>query len=343
MSANPIESGVGLLNYRSQASRGTIAAAASTAVGTARPRWVGGGLQAHKKLASEEYVDGNRFGSPSTMTDMLDAAAGTLTIQAQPETAGLFFCQILNSDVVTGASDPYTHTIASNVAAAGEWGTWWQESGATVKQREAYYDAKIAKLAWSIGASQNFAHMDMDIMALKLGEIFTTVPTKTEATTDPFIWPEITGSCVIDGLTLTDVEEDLLTIDTGMEAFYGDSHEPAQLIEKKGTIVRSVKTIVTDQTLQEYNKTIYGTTSPTAGTRPVKTVLYAGIQTVLTKSATRTLTINTPNVAIDPADMAVFAQPDGGKVEISFGGNALKNGATAQLTVTALTADATGY
>ena len=338
-----IEAGIGTLNYGKQAAKGTKGVAATTTGSFTRPKWVGGQFAVHKITASEEYVDGQRFGSPSPFTDRVGGAVGSPIVQLQPENAGLFCAQILGSDTVTGAGDPYTHTITS-AGTAGAWGSWWQKVGSSVgPERELYWDSKISKMVIDVGRDQKVMHGTLDIMALVSGEVFTTDAAKTEDTTDPFYWTEVTGAVTFDGTVLTESHGETLEIDTGMEAFYGDDIAPNQLIEKKGTITRTLQAIVTDTTLAKYQKAVYGAAAPVAGTLPVKTVFSAAATTVYTKSATRTLTITTPNIAVRPDDMVVAPAPDGGAQEIAFGGQCLKSGATAALTIVALTAASAGY
>ncbi len=340
--AVPLESGIGVVNFNKQSAKGTMATAASTAVGTNRPRLYESTLKPNKVTGSEEYVDGQRFSSPSQFVDMTGGEVGDVTIQAQAENASLFFAQILGVDVVTGASDPYTHTITS-AGTAGGYGTWWADVGSSVRNREVFWDAKISKLVFEIGQDQKVAHQTMSLMSLKPGEVYTTNPTKTEDASDPFYWTEVTGAAEIDSTVVREVEGETLEIDTGMEVFYGDDREPLQLIEKKGGITRTLKTIVTDDTLAKYKKVLYGTATPTAGDRPSADVAYFPLETVYTKSATRTLSIVTPRVSVKSDDFQIGPQREGGKTEIMFGGECLKDGATPALTIVGLSADATSY
>ena len=135
----------------------------------------------------------------------------------------------------------------------------------------------------------------------------------------------------------------MLEVDTMMTPFYGDSIAPLQLIEGKGMITNSVKSIVTDDTLGKFRKAVYNAAAPTAGTAVNKAVFYAAMTQTYTRSATRTLTVTCPRVAIDPATMNVAPKPEGGEIELTLGGTALKDGATAALTIVALSADATTY
>lgn len=338
-----IESGIGTLNYVKQTAKGTKGAAAGTGVGTNQPKLFDGELSAKKTYGQEEYTDGNRFGSPTIFTDKIGGAVGSPVIQAQPENGGLFYAQVLASDTVTGASDPYTHTVTS-AGTTGAWGTWYEKTGSSVgPNKEVYWDSKIVKLTDECGQEQKTMHFSLDIAAMVAAEVYTTDPAKTQDTSDPFIWTEMTGTMSFDGTVITDVEGEVIEVDTGLEPWWGDGLTPGQLIEKKGIITRSIKSILTDQTLLKYYKALYNTTSPTAGTTPTKDVFYAAIDVLYTRSATRTLQKTTPKVAVKPDDMAIGPQREGGKVPLELGGQCLKSGATPAITVIAKTADATAY
>lgn len=341
--AQVIESGIGTVNYGRQSAKGTKATAATVTVGYNRPKLLSTNLKSAKTLGQEEYVDGNRFASPSMFTDRVAGNVGTVSLQVQPENAGLYAAAILGVDTVTGAADPWTHTITS-AGTSGQYGTWWQKIGSAIgPQRGLYWDAKIAKLTRSAKTDQKIMHYDLDVACLTAAEVFTTDAAKTEDATDPYLWTEVTGAVTFDATINTDINEEILTVDTGIEAWWGDNITPGQLIEKKGAITYSLKTIVTDNTLLKYNKAIYNNTAPTAGTTPVAAVFYAAVSSVYTRSATRTMTTTMPKVAVDPADMMVAPLVEGGPVELTFGGQVLKSGATPALTITVLSGDSTTY
>lgn len=342
--ANTIETGIGSINYGKQSAKGTVATAATTGVGYNRLKHVSGGLKANKSLGKQAFTDGNRFDSSSAWVDKIGGDVGSIVLQAQPENIGLFYAQILGSDTVTGASDPYTHTITvSNSGAA--WGTWWQKLGSAVgPNREVYWDAKIAKLTQTSPRDRNAVNLELEIKCLKAAEVFTTDPAKTEDASDPYLLTEATGGLTFDSTVVQEIEDSIVEIDCGTEVFWGDDDEPLQLIEKRGMITRSIEAIVTNDTLDKYKKALYGTTTPTAGTRPSGSVFAPAIEQVFTRSATRVATITTPKVNIDPESFEPMApQGDGGKMPIKFGGQCVKSGGSAPITVVVLSGDSTAY
>jgi hypothetical protein len=114
MSVNPIESGYGHVWYAKQSALGTIAAPSDA--GTVHLRKVGENvLKAGVTHGSEEWVDGQAFGSPAIFVDKVGGDVGSVTFQGQIETAGLVFAQILAVDTVTGTTPDYTHRSEERV------------------------------------------------------------------------------------------------------------------------------------------------------------------------------------------------------------------------------------
>jgi hypothetical protein len=337
-----IESGQGTLNYGKQPAKGTIAVAATTTAVYSKPKWFDGALGSKDTLGNEEFVDGNRWGSPSEFTDTVLGEVGDLTIQAQPTSGPFFWAQLLGKDTVTGSVDPWTHTITT-AGTSGAYGTWWQKTGAAVGPlREAYFDSKVSKLVQTSSDKQNVMHLALGILALQL-ETYETDPAKTEDTSDPYYFPESEGAVEFDGAVSSDVNEEMIEADTGAKPYWPNSIAPTQIIEGKGTIVRSLKTIVTDVTLKKYLKAVYGSESPAVKSKPTKSVFYAVLKSKYEKSATRRVTFESPRVAIDPKDFVIGAQREGGEIDIAFGGQALKEGATPAMTIVALSGDELSY
>lgn len=338
-----IESGVGTVNYGKQSAKGAIATAATTTVGYDQPKLQSGALKANKQLGSEEYVDGQRFSNAAQYADIVGGEVGTLTIQPQPENIGLYLAQLLGVDTVTGSSDPWTHTITS-AGTSGAWATWWQKVGANVgPNRELYSDSKIAKEVFNASAKQKVSHLAIDIQSLNPAQVYTVDPAKTQATSDPYYWTETSGAITFDGTALGEVNEEVLEIDTGLKPYQANGIAPAMLIEGKGKIISTLSAVVTNETREKYLKALYGEVAPAAGKQPVKAIYYASAETVYEKSATRKFTIKRPRIAIDSKDMMIPPQAEGGEIPIAFGGECLKEGATAALTIVVLSGEEKSY
>ena len=118
---------------------------------------------------------------------------------------------------------------------------------------------------------------------------------------------------------------------------------PAALIDGKGGITRTFRTIVTSETLKQLYQAIYNTQTPTGGTAISNQVIYFDLDTKYVRSASRDWRIWTPKVAVDPADMRVSPLPEGGAIELSFGGACLVSGANPALTMIVRNGDSASY
>lgn len=331
--AEVIEAGVGTLNTVKQTAKGAAPDFTSTTGTADRPRWVDGVLDPAKTLGQTEVIDGQTFGSPTTFTDKVSGDVGNVVIELQPENADIYCAYALASDVVTGAGDPWTHTITSGNGVQPYIGLAQSVGNSIGPKRDSFWDAKVNTFTLDSSEGQQPLTADMGIKALKAGQIMTTAAAKTEQTSDPYLHTETDGQITLDGTLTCEVDQSVVTIDRKQIAYWGNSIEPCQIVDGKGEITASVKSIVTNDTLSLRNKILYNTATPAVDTRPVKDVYYVSITRKYVRSATRSVEIQTPRVACKPEDLKVGAKRDGGMIEITFGGRCQRNGATPAITI----------
>jgi hypothetical protein len=299
-------------------------------------------LRPAKEYGMEEYVDGNSWGSPGMFIDTVGGDVGSLTYQAQIETAGVAFASIVGVDVVTGAPSDYTHTINTSTA-LGNLQTIYQKAGSSVGPwRNAYWDARINKLTWTCGQDQKVAHVMENIFAMKAAAWFTTDPVATDSGTDPFNWNEVTGSIVVNSIALPEVESETFELDRKIEVHRGDSAAPICFVPGKGEITRSMSTLVTDTDIPIIQQILYGTTTMSNGLAVSTTVTEIPMISVYTRTAVRSLSLSTLKVVCDPNDFEIGPRAEGGKVPITFGGRCRAT-AGSITTIIAKTGDAASY
>lgn len=341
MPVNAIEAGVGDIWQVKQAALGTIE---PTATAARHLRKVGdGALSAAKTYGSEEWADGERFGSPSMFVDTIGGEVGTVTAQAQIETAGFMFAQIIGVDTVTGLTPDFTHTISSGTA-NGPYQTIRQKAGVAVGPwRNAFWDAKVNSLAFNCSQDDKVAKIEQGIMALKAATWQTADPAATDSGTDPFDWNEAKGAHTIDAVVLEEIDGETLEINSNLDVHRGDAAAPVAFIPGKGEITTANTAIVTNNTIDRMKTVLYGTTTPANNQEVSTTVNYVAIESTYTRTAVRSLKITRPRVAVNPEDFEVSPRAEGGKIEVTFGGRCLKSGASAAVTVVAKTGDAASY
>jgi hypothetical protein len=338
---NAIESGVGALWKAKQTALGTVEPSAATQTKMVR-KATDDGLKAAKVYGSEEYVDGQSWGSPGMYVDTVGGDVGTVTYQAQIETAGAAFASIIGIDVVTGTGPDYTHTITTSTV-RGLNLTYRQKVGQAVGPwRNSFWDARLNKLTYTCGQGQNVAHIMENVFAMKAASWFTTDPVAVDSGTDPFNWNEVTGSIAVNSITLPEVESETFEFDRKIDVHRGDSAAPICFVDGKGEINRSMSALVTDTDIPIIQQILYGTTTMSDGLAVSNTVVDIPMISVYTRTSVRSLSLSTPKVTCNAADFEIAPRAEGGKIPVTFGGRCRAT-AGSICTVIAKTADATTY
>ena len=337
-----IETGTGGLWIANQTTLGTIAA--TTAASTLRLRKAtDDSLKSNKTHGREPYVDGAAYDSSTPYVDVVAGDVGQFAFQAQIETGAALMARHVGVDTVTGASDPWTHTITTGTTNPVTQTIREKTGQAVGPYRAAWYDAVLNTLTWNCGHDQNVARITANVQALKAAEISsTTDPTATDSGTDPWRWGEANGAVTIGGTAFPEFSGETLSMDRGWTTYQGDNIEPVFFVPGRGAINRTFAGGVTDTLLPQLLLALYGSSTPAVATRPTSQPSTVALKTVYTRSGTRTLTIDTPKVEVRPDDIIIGTQPQGGLRPVAFGGQALAGGSP-MLTVTALTGTSTSY
>jgi hypothetical protein len=337
-----IESGIGNLWFANQTALGSQAATAAVSTRFGR-KATDDTYKGGKTHGREPYVDGAAFDSSTPFVEGVGGDIGKEVIQGQVENAAAVYARQIGVDVVTGAADPWTHTIAAGTAGPVPQ-TIREKTGAVVGPvRLTYWDAILNHTLWNCSQDQNISHLELNALALKAGEISSlTDPVAVDSGTDPFRWGEAAGALTINAVVFSELDGDTLDVDRGWDVHRGDNVEPAYFVPGRGAITRSFSGAVTDTLLPEILLALYGSTTPAPATRPTSAPSTRPLKSVYTRSASRALTLDTPKVEIKPDDITIGAKPQGGLIPITFGGQALASGSAA-LTVTAKTGDSVSY
>lgn len=342
MPVTPIESNVGGYWQAKQAAVGTPTAYNAATV--RRLRLVDGGLKAVKEIGSEPYVDGQVFQDATPYVTRLGGDAGSVSVQAQIETAGFLFAQMIGADVVTGSTPNFTHTISSGNL-QGAYQTIWQQTGQSSPINTRFSDALVSKLTWRVGQDQLVSRITQDIRAIKTATWVANMPTATDAGTDPFIWSEVVGEVKIGvGPTvLAEADGETLEVDRHLDDHLGDNPAPVAFVPSVGEMTRSVSAIISNNTLPEIKQALWNSATPADGTELSSSIRHLSINTKYTRDPNRSIEIQTPKVIVDLGDFDFSPSPDGGKLSVSFGGRCRPSGGSSMLTVIAKTGDTAAY
>jgi hypothetical protein len=337
-----IETGTGGLWCANQAALGTQAATSATSTLRLR-KATDDTLKSNKTHGREPYVDGAAYDSSTPYVETVGGDVGQFVFQAQIETGAAIIARHVGVDTVTGASDPWTHTISTGTTNP-VYQTIREKTGVAVgPYRAVWWDAIHNKLTWNIGQSQMVGHITSAIQCLKAAEIGSvTDPVATDSGTDPWRWGESAGAMTIATVAFPEIDGETIEMDRAWTSHDGDAIEPAFFVPGRGAITRTFSGAVTDTMLPQLLLALYGSSTPSAGTRPVSQPSFLALKSVYTRSATRTLTLDTPKVEVKPDDILIGTRPQGGLIPIAFGGQALAGGSP-MMTITALTGQSTSY
>jgi hypothetical protein len=247
------------LGFAIQATKGTPAASSSE-----RSYLMGGGLQPARAVADIEETSSGRLRNSAFVQSV--AVEGDPQMAVRPNMIGLLLYAAMGAKAVTGASDPYTHTLT--LAATQPYMTIWRSLGAALFER--FTDCKITNLTIEAGAG-GVLTVTAGITGLSPAFQTAAEATATAETTEPFLHTDGKGQFLVETVAIASISRVSLSIGTGSAITYGDSITGDQVAEQMQAI-----TLEVDQTISnfaEWNRFHYGTTTPTNNTPAIPGII----------------------------------------------------------------------
>lgn len=248
-----------------QTAKGTPA---STAV--KRLRKVGGTAGINRDDASQPWSDGNRF---QTAEDYVNTILGNGAPVTQGQAGVLAYLLYLSmgQETVTAVPGPtglYDH-VATPSNAGGFWFTSWSKVGESVgPHRVRYTDCRLSSLRIEASSAQKVVNATPTFLSL-LQDVFITDPVAVEDTDRALLYYEGEGRFTINSAIFRGHSATAFTLDEAATPWYGDSVYPFDVVFGASAInIEGVTLLVDQQGKDYYDETIFGTTSPPAGTRP---------------------------------------------------------------------------
>lgn len=335
-----VESNVYALWCAKQTAKGTPVTAIASGTAGKRVIQVGGDIDTNREDGSENFSDLDRFGDSTDFVNTL-SGGGSPVIEAQSDVvayiAYLFFGSETFAAKVPGTSPP-KFTFEPG-ASAGFWSTWFKRVGLTQIIRHKFNDCRITSLRIEGSTANKVLKITPTIASLDPGEIYSTDPVVELGTQEPFFYTEGEGRFAIGGTVLRGHTQFAIVIDFAESPYYGDSVKPLDVFAGNARVTLEGVTLVLDADgIAQYNKEVYGSASPAAGTKPLTNLPSRGTYVVdlrKTKDANgvaraadaiESLKIEVGEVKWSP-DVAIPPAPDGGLIEIALAGEMRKNAA----------------
>lgn len=334
-----LESNIYGLWWGKQTAKGT-----PLAVPTHRGVMVGGDFSVARDDGSENYSDLGMYGG---RTDWVNSLTGTAepVLQATPEETAHLLYLMRGSEVVTPAAavpgPPAVPAMSKRkytpTSGLGPFSTFYLRVGSTQVRRHQFNDSIITRIAIEASTANKAARVTPRILSLDPAQTFAADPAKVMPTDRPFLFTDLSqvgavaaatvdGSLVVDGTTFRGVTQFAFTADDAWEPVYGDDSRPYDFVQGTPTVTIATTVYADAAGMAQWNKLVYGSASPAAGTRPLRSIPALGSFTGTLRQrdnlgahAGRELTIGIPGVKWAIPD-APGPNPDGGTTEIALAG-----------------------
>jgi hypothetical protein len=255
-----------------QTAKGTKNAAPSK-----RFKQVAGGFNNARDDGSENYSDATQF------TDTLDwvnslVGNGNPGIQATPEELGYLMWLWAGGETTAAVTGPPVKTKHTTVPlpGLGFWSTWVQRLGSTVIDRSSHNDCQIGQLVIEGSTANKAVRATPTILSLDPGEKIAADPSAVMPTKNGFLYTDGTSRFKIDTVAFGGHSQFTLTINADLQPVYGDDARVYDFAIGNVSITIGVTLYFDAAGMGQWNKMLYGTTTPTTGAKPLTTIQALG-------------------------------------------------------------------
>jgi len=296
-----VASNIADIAFAVQSAKGTGVVAGSST----NRLWMAGGSQVHSETVKENFEEttGLRMLSDAYISQV--SAAGAPEFFCMPESIAPLLYGVLGAQAITGASDPYTHTLTP--AATLPYFTFWRSLAGGLYEK--FIDCVIPHLKIHFESGKPI-RVTPTIMGLSPSFLTAAETVIAVEKANRFLHYDGSAALKVEGTAVAALRSGDLDIDNGSQLVPGDSLTPYDVSVGRLGVVLATTVLVPDFTL--YNRVHYGTASPSNNAAPTTAPLElagspAGIDFKWTRvAASRTLEVLIPRVQVDAFD----DQPD---------------------------------
>lgn len=239
-----------------------------------RAKWLGNGsLQSNPEYASETFSDATQFVDTQDWVNSL-AGQGAPPLIGTPEelACGLWLAHGgETTTAVTGPPAKTKHTFVP-LPGIGHWSSWAQRQGSSVIDRVRFNDCQISQYVIEGSTANKSVHFTPTIMSLDPGEVLASDPTAAMPTKAGFLYTDGTGRFTIDGAVFRGHTQFALTVNLDLQPVPTDDVVAQDLAIGNATVAIAVSVIMDAAGKAKWNQLMYGTATPAAGTKPLRTV-----------------------------------------------------------------------
>lgn len=299
---------------------------------------VAGDFSVARDDGEENYSDLTKYGA---RTDWVNSLTGTgePAIEATPTELAWLLWAFHGAETVT--QDPAAPAAATSQrhrftpsTGLGHYLTAFMRVGSTVIRRHQFNDCLVTRIAIESSSANKATRVTPRILSLDPAAIYATDPTKALPTERPFLFTDASvnagaasdGSITIDGTVYRGVSTFGLTIDDAWEPVFGDDTRPYDFVQGQPSVGVNATLYFDAAGLARWNTLVYGSASPAAGTKPLRSIPALGSIRGLLRQRDSTGAFN--NRALDATVPGVKwaipdapgPNPDGGATELTLTG-----------------------
>ncbi|MBA2439584.1 MAG: hypothetical protein H0V50_02790 [Thermoleophilaceae bacterium] len=275
-----------------QASRGTAAT-----VSTQRAYTMAGRLASDFEISPSPELRTTRMGGRPWAG--ATPGLGDVTVAVRPKMIGLLLYAALGAKSVSGAGDPYTHVFTP--ATTVPWLTAWSHFGEILDER--FVNVRVGRLTISSSA-RGIVTASVTLLAGSPAYRTARETTVIAEEADTLFHRHGASALLLEGVAFTSISAWTLTIDTGV-ALEQSLAGPLPRMNGLMTISLEITHRISDAAL--WKRAIYGSASPANLAAPQALPLAlggspVGAEFTLTASASRSLKIALPQLALSPSE-----------------------------------------
>jgi hypothetical protein len=239
-----------------------IQSTAGTAAATplARCYLMGGGFGPMRDVADVEETSASRLRNTAYVQNV--RAEGSPQFAVRPGFIPVLLYGAMGTKAVSGAGDPYTHTIT--LAATQPYLTFWRTLGTLF---ERFIDVKVASLNFESTAGGVLA-VTAELLGLSPSFQSTANTTATPETTNTFVHADLNGQFLVETVAVSRIRRVAVNIATGAQIAYGDKVTGDAVEEGMQEITIETEQVISN--FADWNRYHYGTATPANNAVPIQ-------------------------------------------------------------------------
>lgn len=241
--------------------------------------WLAGDFNMERDEGSTRYSDLSKYGNLYKWLNS-QLGSGEPSIAGTSEELAWLLWIFHGAETVTAITGPpaaQQHRFQPSTG-RGHWASFVRRLGVSEISRQQHVDCLITRLAVEMSTGQKDLRVGLRVLSLDPANVpnpdadpADTVPAETVLN-----YTDGASRFEVDGAVFRGQSACAFTLDEDLQPVYGDDVVPHDLVPGTPSLGLSVTLLFDQQTRQHWNTKVYGSATPAAGTKPLKTLAPLG-------------------------------------------------------------------